>query len=131
MKPLILTNHALKQYATRTGRCENVCVAELFNSIRAGEQMTYKEALDMGFKITRAYKGDTYFVWYDPRVDEKVVAIVAKDGAIKTVMTINLYGYWADHGIQEGGQLNEEQDRRKYNRTHDKRRTRAYSMRKV
>jgi hypothetical protein len=101
MKPLILTNHALKQYASRTGRCENLCVAELFNSIRAGQQVSFKDAIEMGFKLTRSYKGDTYYVWYDPRIDEKIVAIIAKDGAIKTVMTINLYGYWGGYGEVE------------------------------
>ena len=129
MKPLILTNHALKQYASRTGRCENLCVAELFNSIRAGQQVTFNKAVEMGFKLTRAYKTDTYYVWYDPRIDENVIAIIAKDGAIKTVMTVNLYGYWTEHGHIEGRQLHENQERRKHNRVTDKRRTRSYSMR--
>lgn len=93
MKPLIVTNHALEQYSARTGRNKYSCVAELINSIRIGVSVTPKEASRRGFNISRVFKGDTYTMWYDEKISDRLLAIIAKDGAIKTVLRKEMYSY--------------------------------------
>ena len=93
MKPLIVTNHCLEQYASRTGRNQFSCVAELINSVRSAKEVQYRDVPDTGFCITRRFKGDTYYIWYDPKVDDQLLAILASDGAIKTVLRKEMYSY--------------------------------------
>lgn len=94
MKPLIITNHALEQYAARTGRNQYACAAELINSIRTGKEVTFNDAIkENEFNVTRRFKGDRYYVWYDPKIDENLLAIVASDGAIKTILRKQMFGY--------------------------------------
>lgn len=93
MKPLIVTNHALEQYASRTGRNQFSCVAELINSIRSATEVPYNSIPATGFKVTRRFKGDVYYVWYDPKIDDQLLAIIAGDGAIKTVLRKEMYSY--------------------------------------
>lgn len=100
MKPLIVTNHSLQQYAARTGRDSRSCVAELINSIRIGECVNADEANEQGFKILRRFKGDKYYIWYDPKIDDKLLAIVASDGAIKTVFRSEMWSYCNNKGAK-------------------------------
>lgn len=93
MKPLIVTNHSLEQYAARTGRNQFACVAELINSVRCSTALKFDEARSIGFNLTRQFKGDTYQLWYDPKIDDQLLAIVASDGAIKTVLRKEMYSY--------------------------------------
>ena len=93
MKPLIVTNHALEQYASRTGRNQFACVAELINSVRCSALVKYEDVGITGFRITRRFKGDTYYIWYDPKIDDQLLAIIASDGAIKTVLRREMFGY--------------------------------------
>ena len=93
MKPLIITNHALEQYASRTGRNQFACVAELINSVRSSMEVKFQDIPSTGFSITRRFKGDTYYIWYDPKIDDQLLAIIASDGAIKTVLRKEMYSY--------------------------------------
>jgi hypothetical protein len=54
-----------------------------------------------GFNITRGYKGDTYHVWYDPKVDDSLCAIIAYDGAVKTVLRKEMLNFPAASGKKE------------------------------
>lgn len=98
MKPLIVTNHALEQYASRTGRNQFACVAELINSVRASKECKFADIPATGFNITRRFKGDTYYIWYDPKIDDYLLAIIAGDGAIKTVLRKEMYSYRNTNG---------------------------------
>jgi len=93
MKPLIVTNHALQQYMIRTGRKELNCIIELISLIKLSGRVTYDEARDKNFNVTRDFKGDTYHLWYDQTINDYLLAIVAKNGAIKTVLRKEIYAY--------------------------------------
>lgn len=93
MKPLILTNHCLEQYSARTGRDVMSCVAELINSIRTGKEINFTDIEYYGFNIHRIFNGDKYYLWYDPKIDDDLLAIVAKDGAVKTVLRREMYSH--------------------------------------
>jgi len=93
MKSLMVTNHAFQQYMARTGKNQLTNTIELINSIRTGTQVTYENAQNDGFNITRKFKGDTYYVWYDLTIKDYLLAIIAKDGAIKTILRKEIYAY--------------------------------------
>lgn len=92
MKTLFASNHSIMRYASRTGRSENLA-SGLFSSIRNGKNITLAEALKKGFNLTRVFKNDTYYVWHDENIDDELLAIVAIDGCIKTVLSKEMYGY--------------------------------------
>ena len=92
MKPLILTNHCLEQYAFRTGRKPCGCAEELINGIKSGEQVPLDKLKDFGFKLSKSYVGDTYHVWYDTYIKDYLLAIVSKTGAVVTIMRTEMFG---------------------------------------
>lgn len=93
-KALVLSNHALSQYASRTGRSVDDCVIDLLTAIRDnGKKVTFEEAIDQGFSILRQFKGDVYFVWYDELINNDLLCIVADDGVVKTVLTKDIYSF--------------------------------------
>lgn len=94
MKCLILTKHGIERYASRTARDINACAMELVCSIRnQSAEVSYDMAIEQGFAVTRRYKGDSYHMWYDPKVNDDLLAIITKDGAIKTVLRKEIYSY--------------------------------------
>ena len=93
MKNLSATAHGIEQYAARTGRHPFGCATELLNSVRGcATVVSIEEAREQGFDVARRFKGDTYRIWYDPKVNDSLLAIIASDGAIKTVLRKEMFG---------------------------------------
>lgn len=91
MKPLMLTNHAITQYEARTGRHGTSSLTELFNAVHNGKILTRRDLAYQGFTISHAAKGDWYVLWYDTLINDMLLAIIASDGAIKTVLRQDMY----------------------------------------
>jgi hypothetical protein len=93
MKPFIITNHCIEQYAARTSRDILKCSEELANSIMHGTVVDVDDVYIHGFTLTKVFRGDTFCIWYDPKIDDELLAIIAKDGAVKTVLRKKMYTY--------------------------------------
>lgn len=87
MRNLALTRHALEQYAYRTGRKPNdYTIEQLVNSIKNGIILTYEDTIANGFYVSKQAKNDFYIIWHDDKCKDDLLAIIAMDGAIKTVL---------------------------------------------
>lgn len=84
------TIHAMKQYSIRTATQPYEAGAKLLGALANATVITEAQAVRR-FPITKIKKGDTYYLWYEERIKEDVLAIVRKDGAIVTVLTANVY----------------------------------------
>lgn len=106
MKNLLLTRHCIDRYAIRTGRQNPWLNLETFlNCIQNARELTYTETVAAGFSITRIFKGDTYHLWYDEFVNDELLAVVAKDGAVKTILRREIYDYKYKKGCKEHSNL--------------------------
>lgn len=88
----MLTNHCLDQYAFRTGRKPQGCAEELINGIKSGQQVDLESMQNFGFKLAKSYEGDTYHVWYDAKIKDYLLAIVAKTGTVVTILRTEMFG---------------------------------------
>lgn len=94
MKSLILTYHGVSRYASRTGRDPHSCALELISALRnQSAEVSHAMAKEQGFNIARKFKGDTYYVWFDAKINDTLLAIITEDGAIKTILRKEIYGY--------------------------------------
>ncbi len=91
-KNLLVSNHSIMRYGSRTGRQNNL-VAGLVESIKNGKQISITEVLGSGFSLKKAYKNDTYYIWYDEQIHDDLVAIVTNAGIIKTVLRREMFTY--------------------------------------
>lgn len=96
MKEILITNHAIDKYASRTGRRmdSSGLILGLVNDIKQkGVQLSIEEARVQGFNIQRYYRGDIFIVWHDDFINEDLLGIVAKDGSLKTVFRHEMFSY--------------------------------------
>jgi len=95
-----VTGHALQQYESRTGRRGLESIFNLMKAMELADVKTFEEATKQhGFKIVKQFKGDKYLIWYDENISEEVCGIVARDNALKTVLTKKIYS-WADRSMK-------------------------------
>ena len=87
------TYHAINQYAIRTGRHSIDALLPLEKAVTGADKKTLDEVLDLGFSIIKVQKGDEYIVWHDNTIGEDLCGIVASNGALKTVLTKELFSW--------------------------------------
>ena len=61
MKELVITNHSINLYATRTGRQSNLAF-ELIQAIKNGTRIPAPSVFERGLTLTKCCKSDTYYI---------------------------------------------------------------------
>lgn len=90
MYHLTPTIHSLMRYGSRTGR-QDMLAINLITSIKNASKMDFNEIKSVGFDLRKILKDDCYYVWYDENIKEYVLAVVTRNGYIKTVLTQNIF----------------------------------------
>lgn len=96
---MIYTNHAIHQYAIRTGRYALEAREPLVASTLNARVVGYPDILQEGFSIIKRQEGDTYLVWEDDNIHEDICGILNKQGVLKTVLTKKMYT-WCRKGCK-------------------------------
>ena len=85
-----LTSHAVRQYSIRTAISPCGAGGKLLTALAGAEQLSQTQAIER-FPITKIKKGDTYYVWHEPRIREDILAVVRQDGVVVTILTLQVY----------------------------------------
>ena len=92
MRESKISYHAMSQYMARTGRQPELGLYRtLIGLIRLAKPVDLGEIRAVGIDISRMFKGDTYYLWFDEKINDFLLAVVARDGTVKTVLRKDMY----------------------------------------